>query len=247
MGGGPDLSGEMVYRLIHRYSPEVGIEEFRDVIINEECFNIYVNEVFYKSIYCSPSYLDELLTGHLYTEGKVSSSNDIKNIEIDGSTINVTLISQPLVQNNIRSSSDSPDIYCPAAKLSWLMQAHLNISILHKKTGGVHVMSLAYEDRLLVSREDIGRHNAVDKLYGYCLLNGISCSDKIFLSSGRVSHEIIQKLVAMGIQIVVSRAAVTSLAQEIAEKAGITVLGFTRGERFNIYTHPYRVLTGSDR
>ena len=112
------MSGEMVYRLIHRYSPEVGIEEFRDVIINEECFNIYVNEVFYKSIYCSPSYLDELLTGHLYMEGKVSSSNDIKNIEIDGSTINVILISQPPAQNNIRSSPDSPDIYCPAAKLS---------------------------------------------------------------------------------------------------------------------------------
>ncbi|MFA7149005.1 MAG: formate dehydrogenase accessory sulfurtransferase FdhD [Syntrophomonadaceae bacterium] len=238
------MSEETVYRLIHRYSPEKGIEEFRDVIINEECFNVYVNEVFYKNICCTPSHLEELLTGHLLIEGQVSSSGDIKKIEIDDTTISVSLISRPPVQNHIRNT---PDIHCPAAKLSWLMQAHLNISDLHKQTGGVHVMSLANQEGLLVSREDIGRHNAVDKLYGYCLLNGISCCDKIFLSSGRVSHEIIQKLVAMGIQLIVSRAAVTSLAQEIAQKSGITVLGFARGERFNIYTHPHRILAGTGR
>jgi FdhD protein len=235
---------ETVYRLIHRYSPEKGIEEFRDVIINEDCFKVYVNEVFHKDICCTPSHLDELIIGHLLMERQVSSSSDITKIEINNNTINVSVISQPPIQNYIENNAD---IHCPAAKLNWLMQAHLNISILHKQTGGVHVMSLANQEGLLVSREDIGRHNAVDKLYGYCSLNGISCSDKIFLSSGRVSHEIIQKLVAMGIQLVVSRAAVTSLAQEIAEKAGITVLGFARGERFNIYTHPQRILTGAGR
>jgi FdhD protein len=235
---------ETVYRLIHRYSPEKGIEEFRDVIINEKCFKVYVNDVFYKDICCTPSHLNELIIGHLFMEHQVSSSGDIKRIDIDDTNINVSLISQPPVHNPI---GQTPDIHCQATKLSWLMQAHLNVSALHKQTGGVHVMSLATQEELLVSREDIGRHNAVDKLYGYCLLNGISCSDKIFLSSGRVSHEIIQKLVAMGIQLVVSRAAVTSLAQEIAEKSGITVLGFARGERFNIYTYPHRILAGPGR
>jgi len=235
---------ETVYRLIYRYSPKTGIEEFRDVIINEECFKVYVNEVFYKDICCTPSHLDELIIGHLFMEGQVSSSDDIKTIDIDDNTINVSLISQPAMPNHI---GKTPDIYCPAAKLSYLMQAHLNVSFLHKQTGGVHVMSLANQEGLLISREDIGRHNAVDKLYGYCLLNGISCFDKIFLSSGRISHEIIQKLTAMGIQLVVSRAAVTSLAQEIAQKSGITILGFARGERFNIYTHPHRILSQSGR
>jgi FdhD protein len=238
------LGEETVYRLIHRYSPEKGIEEFWDVIINEQCFNVYINDVFYKNICCTPSHLDELITGHLLMEGQVSSSADIKKIEIDDTTINVSVISRPSVQNYIKNI---PDICCPAAKLSWLMQAHLNVSALHKQTGGVHVMSLANQEGLLVSREDIGRHNAVDKLYGYCSINGINCYDKIFLSSGRVSHEIIQKLVAMGIQLVVSRAAVTSLAKEIAQKSGITVLGFARGERFNIYTHPHRIIAGSGR
>ncbi|HBQ26216.1 MAG TPA: formate dehydrogenase accessory sulfurtransferase FdhD [Syntrophomonas sp.] len=238
------MNEETVYRLIHRYSPEKGMEEFWDVIINEQCFKVYINDIFYKDICCTPSHLDELIIGHLFMEHQISSSGDIKKIEIDDTIINVSVISQPPVQYHIENNAD---INCPAAKLSWLMQMHLNVSVLHKQTGGVHVMSLATQEGLLVSREDIGRHNAVDKLYGYCLLNGINCSDKIFLSSGRVSHEIIQKLVAMGIQLVVSRAAVTSLAQKIAEKSGITVLGFARGERFNIYTHPHRILAESGR
>lgn len=238
------MGEETVYRLIHRYSPEKGIEEFWDVIINEQCFSVYINDFFYKNICCTPSHLDELLTGHLLMEGQVSSSDDIKKIDINDTTINVSVISQPLVHSYIKNA---PYIHCPAAKICWLMKMHLNISDLHKQTGGVHVMSLATQDGLLVSREDIGRHNAVDKLYGYCSLNGMECSDKIFLSSGRVSHEIIQKLVAMGIQLVVSRAAVTSLAQEIAQQSGITVVGFARGERFNIYSHPHRILAGSGR
>lgn len=234
------MNEEIIYRFIHKYSPEQGIEKFRDVLINECCFNVYVNDNLYKKICCTPSNLDEMLIGYLAMEGLIFSSSDIKSMEFKKDRINVSLSVEPREHDDMEKGSD---ISCPAVKLIRLMQAHLKSSDLHKLTGGVHVMSLADQEGLLVSREDIGRHNAVDKLYGYCLLNGVNCSDKIFLSSGRVTHEIMQKLLFMGIKLVVSRAAVTSLAQEIAEQHEVTVLGFARGERFNIYTHPSRVLS----
>lgn len=240
------MTKEAIYRLIHRYSPEKGIEEYREIIINEQCFKVNINNAHYKNICCTPTHLEELLTGHLAMEGLISSSGDIKSIEFHDDTILLNLDTQPGSKNDGGSSSRL-DISCSADKLTELMREHLNSSDLHKQTGGVHIMSLATPKGILLSREDIGRHNAVDKLYGYCLLKDLNCADKIFLSSGRISHEIIQKLVHMGIKIVVSRAAVTSLAQTIAQQSGITVLGFARGDRFNIYTHPHRISTGKVR
>jgi FdhD protein len=90
--------------------------------------------------------------------------------------------------------------------------------------------------------EDIGRHNAVDKVVGYCLLEGIPMQDKIILVSGRLSSEIATKCARWDIPIVVSRAAPTALAVDIAEKRGITMVGFMRGKRLNIYTHPERII-----
>jgi FdhD protein len=90
--------------------------------------------------------------------------------------------------------------------------------------------------------EDIGRHNAVDKVIGYCLLEGISFSDKIMLASGRLSSEIVSKCAKWSIPIVASRTAPTSLALEIAEKSGLTVVGFIRTDRLNVYTNPQRII-----
>ena len=93
----------------------------------------------------------------------------------------------------------------------------------------------------MVVAEDVGRHNALDKAVGWCALREIPLEDKILVLSGRISYEMALKAIRVGIPIVVSLAAPTSLGLRIAEKAGLTVIGFSDGKRFNVYTHPRRI------
>jgi FdhD protein len=89
--------------------------------------------------------------------------------------------------------------------------------------------------------EDIGRHNALDRIIGYGLLNNVSFSRTFVVSSGRVSSEMARKCLIAGIPLIASRTATTSLAVEMAEKTGLTIIGFVRSDQMNIYTHPERV------
>jgi len=111
------------------------------------------------------------------------------------------------------------------------------------KTGGLHASGLFDLDgNLVVLREDVGRHNALDKILGYALQRDLLPLDRhILLVSGRVSFEIIQKALAGGISLVAAISAPSSLAVDFAQEAGQTLIGFLRGETMNVYTHPQRV------
>lgn len=111
-----------------------------------------------------------------------------------------------------------------------------------RHTGGVHNASLCDVNAIILSRMDIGRHNALDKIYGYCLKNNISISDKIIVFSGRISSEILLKVAKIGCEIILSKSAPTELALQLAEELGITTIGFIRNQSLNVYTHPERVL-----
>lgn len=113
---------------------------------------------------------------------------------------------------------------------------------MFRHTGGVHNAALCAPDRLLLSRMDIGRHNALDKIYGHCLRNKISVRNKIIVFSGRISSEILLKVAKIGCEIVLSKSAPTELALTLAEELGITTVGFIRGNSFNLYTHPERIV-----
>jgi FdhD protein len=112
------------------------------------------------------------------------------------------------------------------------------------QTGGLHASALFDLDgNLLVLREDVGRHNALDKLLGYALRAGLlPLQDKILMVSGRVSFEIMQKALAGGIGLIAAVSAPTSLAVEFAEKSGQTLVGFLRGDRMNVYANPQRLV-----
>ena len=109
-------------------------------------------------------------------------------------------------------------------------------------TGGLHAAALFTTPGALAAvREDVGRHNAVDKLVGWALGAGIDASEQVMMLSGRAGYELIQKAVMLGVPIVASVSAPSSLAIELAERFGVALAGFVRGSRFNLYSHPWRV------
>ena len=110
-----------------------------------------------------------------------------------------------------------------------------------QQTGGVHNAALCDRKSIILSRMDIGRHNALDKIYGYCLKNDIAIEDKILVFSGRISSEILLKVAKIGCEIVLSKSAPTELALELAEELGITTVGFIRNGSLNVYTHAERI------
>ena len=116
-------------------------------------------------------------------------------------------------------------------------------SLLFRKTGGVHSAALAdMRGRVLAWREDIGRHSALDKLVGWCVCSGERAAECMVLFSGRVPLEIVARVAALGCPLVVSPGAPTNLSIELAERSGLTLVGFAKHGRFNVYSHPERIV-----
>jgi FdhD protein len=112
---------------------------------------------------------------------------------------------------------------------------------LYRETGGVHTSALSDGQSILVSAEDIGRHNTLDKIAGLCLLTETWPQTRILLTTGRISSEMLQKAARLRAPILISRTSPSSLSIEMAERYDITLIGYARRGRFNVYTSPHRV------
>jgi FdhD protein len=139
----------------------------------------------------------------------------------------------------------------PSAKVktSWLYQLTKKINTapsLYLKAGAIHGCVLAREDTPLLYMEDVGRHNAVDKIAGYMFLNGIAPEDKIFYTTGRLTSEMVIKTVKMRIPVLVSRSGFTAWGVELAKKAGLTLIGRARGKRFVALAGLERIVFDAD-
>lgn len=140
----------------------------------------------------------------------------------------------------------SPDA---VLRTSWLYRLLHKIGTapsLYLEAGAIHGCALCQEDRLLAYMEDVGRHNAIDKIAGWMFSNGLSGSDKIFYTTGRLTSEMVIKCVQMGIPILVSRSGFTAWGVELARKAGLTLIGRAKGARFLVLSGPERILRDAD-
>ena len=105
----------------------------------------------------------------------------------------------------------------------------------------MHSAALCDTTNIIVFSEDIGRHNAIDKIFGECLLNDITTDDHIIITSGRISSEILLKVAKRNVPLIVSKSAPTDLGVRLADELGVTLVGFVRGKRMNVYTHAGRI------
>jgi len=245
---------------LHRYSD-------KDQVVMETPLTIFLNEREFVTLLCSPDKLDYLAVGFLRSEGLINTAEDLANITVDyekGIVFVRTKAPADLVEklygkrtitsgcgkgtlffhvlDSLQSKPVESDMQIGAETLIKLMTSLQENSVLFKTTGGVHSAALADKEKILFCSEDIGRHNAVDKIVGECIIKKIPLSDKILLSSGRLSSEIVIKGAKLGMPFIVSRSAPTSLSVELAEQMGITLVGFVRGRRLNVYSHDYRIV-----
>ncbi|WP_078544500.1 formate dehydrogenase accessory sulfurtransferase FdhD [Litchfieldia alkalitelluris] len=240
--------------------------ETEDEIVTEFPLTVYINGEEFATMVCSPTHFEEMVIGFLASEGVIRFKDEIKELQIDEDRgfayvelYTVTVKNQQYFskrfigsccgksrqfyfQNDVQTAKTSMSKkIIKAEHCIRLMNDMQEASYVFRNTGGVHNAALATEEELVVCRSDIGRHNAIDKLYGYCLLNSIPVRDKILVFSGRISSEILTKAAKIGVGIILSKSAPTDLAIKLADDLNITAVGFIRGSTFNVYSHPERI------
>ena len=220
----------------------------------------------------TPGNDEELAAGFLFTEGIINNHNQVKGIDVSSLRENIVVVSlkeqvipdlQKTARNFYTTSScgvcgkasidairtvsvynNKEDDICLKAAIFYKLQDQLKKQqLIFQSTGGLHAAALFnLEGNLIRLREDVGRHNALDKLIGIALLNDeLPLNTSILLLSGRASFELLQKATMSGIKIVAAVGAPSSLAVQLAKEGGITLIGFLRNEKFNIYSGTQRV------
>jgi FdhD protein len=230
------------------------LREIRGDVVREQPLTVFVNGEKFLTLLCSPSKLDCLVVGYLWLEKVIASIDDIRRLtvsEVDG-RVDVELVrAVELPKERILTSGCGGGItfridprivprlesdlrVLPSCLFDRMKDLYLQ-AVGYRSSRGIHGAALADPDRLLFMAEDVGRHNAVDKVAGEALLKGVPTRDRILLNTGRVSSEMLLKGARLGVPLVVSRTSPTEMAVSLAEQLGITVVGYLRHDSFNLY------------
>lgn len=241
--------------------------ELEDEIATEFPLTLKLDREEFATIVCTPTDLEDMVLGFLASEGIIRTAAELRSLHIDESRgiADVELVNkqntakdwvnkrfigsccgksrQFYFHNDARTAKTIPtgSTTVTASECLELMRQLQQSSSEFQSTGGVHNAALCGPEGILITRTDIGRHNALDKIYGYCIRHQISLKGKMIAFSGRVSSEVLLKTAKIGAGLLLSKSAPTQLALQLADELGITVIGFIRGQSFNVYTHPERV------
>lgn len=249
-----------------------GFVTFEDQVVTEYPLTILLDGRELATIVCSPTHLEELVLGFLVAEGILRRREPVEDLYVipeEGIAVVRTagpaeppesaLLGKRWVgsccgksragfyfANDARTARPvEGDLRLSPEDCAGLMGELQAASPVFEATGGVHNAGLATRRSVDVVRTDIGRHNTLDKLYGHALREGgIRLAERAVVFSGRVSSEVLLKVVKMGCPILLSKSAPTDLALDLAEDLGVTTVGFLRGDSMNVYTRPERIARG---
>lgn len=247
----PDITG---YKYIDGSWQQLSLS-----VPREMPFTIFINNRELVTVLCTPSKLNCLVLGYLLSEGIITDMKDVAAMRVceDDELADVRLKTDfTLPEKRVLTSGCgggvvfsydvgaekivSPIEIAPEQLLQ-LMRNMLESAETYNLTGGIHTSAISDGINILAMGEDIGRHNTLDKIMGECLLRKISTKDKILLTSGRVSSEMLRKAAKMQVPVIVSLTSPTERAISLARDLEITLAGYARGNRFTVYSAPERL------
>ncbi len=232
-----------------------------DTIV-ESPVSLTVNGEVWLTFMCTPVNLEAMSVGFLYNEGVIESMGEVEDVRVceHGDNVDVWLnrsVEQPrswrrtsgctggvtavdlLARPDVSFNGDQPRV--TPEVIGHLVELLFESQELYRETGGVHTSALSDGERIVFVAEDIGRHNTLDKLAGLCLMNDEWPSERVLITTGRISSEMLQKAARIQAPIIISRTSPSSLSIEMAERYGITLIGYARRDRFNVYSNVQRV------
>jgi len=233
--------------------------------IREVFLQVVCNQSLTVVIACAGHHPDELAVGFLRSEGYIKTRDDIEALHVSPDQRLVHVAIKGRGDNLCEESKKGTLLFSGGARgrekknapanlgkidmqlepqdiLRW-MDDLVNCSVLHNASHGTHCSALADANGIIITREDIGRHNTIDMIGGRMLLDDWNGADKILLTTGRISSEMVQKVWTLGIPFIITRSAPTFEALRLLKEAGITLVGYVRNCKMNVYTHEERVNT----
>lgn len=216
-------------------------EQIQDTVIGEVPLNIHLDGSRVGTIFCIPSDLELLVVGYLFQARLIANDDDLEQLIVDPEK------NEAHAKRRLRTPSSPEPPRLEKPQVSPPLVVHLAETLaqnhLFRLTGAVHCGLIARQETVIFSTADTGRFNVLDKITGFLLKERLSPTSLVLAFSGRLTHGVLQRVARAGIRAILSPAAPTSGGLAIAAAEGITTIGFARGERFNVYTDPERLLT----
>lgn len=232
------------------------ITDVTENVVKDSTITLTINDKIKRSLSAIEDSLKEFAVGYLFNENMVKTLEDIEKIEIDGNKINVEINDTLLKTKETVLCSDSAggwrskinniepvtsNFQVKSDELIDRIEELKNNAQIWQATGGTHVAGIVYKDNFIV-KEDVSRHVAVDKVIGYGILHDYDLSNCYVIYSGRMPADMVIKIVRAGIPVLASNAAPAYSGCETAKKGNVTLVGFLRGQRFNVYNNKNRII-----